>query len=48
MIMVTHSSVSGYFEGIMENLELMPVYYPGWVMRLYYDLDDSDPISKVG
>jgi len=26
-----------YFKGIVENLELMKKYYPGWVMRLYYD-----------
>ena len=39
--------ISGYFEGIVGNLELMPLYYPGWVMRLYYDLDDRDPITKV-
>ena len=39
--------ISGYFEGIVGNLELMPVYYPGWTMRLYYDLDDRDPITKV-
>ena len=26
---------------------LVPIYYPGWVMRLYYDLEDGDPISKV-
>ena len=37
----------GYFEGIVGNLELMPTYYPGWIMRLYYDLDDNDPITQV-
>ena len=26
---------------------LVPIYYPGWVMRLYYDLEDRDPITKV-
>ena len=40
-------SFSGYFEGIVGNLELMPTYYPGWIMRLYYDLDDKDPITQV-
>ena len=39
--------IKGYFEGIIGNLELMPIYYPGWVMRVYYDLEDEDPISKV-
>ena len=41
------SFVKGYFEGIVGNLELMPIYYPGWVMRVYYDLDDDDPITQV-
>ena len=26
---------------------LVPIYYPGWVMRLYYDLEDGDTITKV-
>ncbi len=34
----------GYFEGIIENLKLMPIHYPGWIMRLYFDLDKSDPV----
>lgn len=29
----------GYFEGIRTNLELMATHYPGWVMRVYYNLD---------
>ena len=24
----------------------MPKYYEGWVMRLYYDLDPTDPVFK--
>jgi hypothetical protein len=24
----------------------MPKYYPGWIMRLYYDLDKTDPVLK--
>jgi len=28
-----------YYQGIEENLKLMARYYPGWSMRLYYDLD---------
>ena len=27
-----------YFQGIKANLNQMPMYYPGWVLRLYYDL----------
>ena len=40
--------ILGYFEGIVGNLELMPIYYPGWVMRVYYDLDDDDPGQPAG
>ena len=40
------SKKKGYFEGIVGNLELMPKYYPGWVMRLYYDLNKKDPVFK--
>jgi len=36
--------VKGYFEGIGENLKLMPMHYPGWIMRLYFDLDRKDPV----
>ena len=39
--------IQGYFDGIVGNLMLVPIYYPGWVMRLYYDLEDRDPITKV-
>ena len=37
----------GYFDGIIGNLELLHVYYPGWVIRLYYDLDSDDFLTKV-
>ena len=36
----------GYFEGIEGNLNIMPQYYPGHTMRVYYDLDDSDEILQ--
>ncbi len=39
--------IKGYFEGIVGNLELMRTFYPGWTMRLYFDLDDSHPAKKV-
>ena len=32
--------------GIRENLKLLAVYYPKWVMRLYYDIDMKDPLLK--
>lgn len=34
----------GYFEGIKGNLKLMPKYYPGWTMRVYFDLNKGDAI----
>ena len=37
----------GYFEGIRDNLRLMPYYYPGWIMRLYHDLSNDEPSMKV-
>jgi len=45
-IHTSESKKKGYFEGIAGNLELMSTYYPGWVMRVYYDLDDNDPITQ--
>ena len=33
----------GYFQGIQANLDLMLKYYPGWQMRLYFDLGENDP-----
>ena len=29
-----------YFTGIKENLELMRKFYPGWTMRLYYEVNE--------
>ena len=40
------SKMKGYFEGIVGNLKLIPKFYPGWIMRLYYDLDINDPVLK--
>ena len=30
-------------EGIEENLALVPAHYPGWLVRVYYDLAAGDP-----
>ena len=42
----------GYMDGIAGNLNLMEKFYPGWVMRLYFDLDgeqnQSSPLLKGG
>ena len=40
------SKSRGYMEGIKENLDLMPKYYPGWIMRVYFDLDPKHPVLK--
>ena len=37
----------GYFSGIVENLRLMPIYYRGWVMRLYHDFRVGDQAMTV-
>jgi len=42
---VQHKS-KGYLQGIKDNLKALPKFYPGWVMRLYYDLPPSDPILE--
>ena len=41
-----HAKAKGYFEGIVGNLKLMPKYYPGWIMRVYYDMDAAHPVLK--
>ena len=33
-----------FYLGIKDNLALVPKFYPGWNIRLYYDLDDDDPL----
>jgi len=35
-----------YFSGIEENLALLPTFYPGWTIRLYYDLEEGDPLLE--
>ena len=41
-----HSRAKGYFEGISENLSLISIYYPGWLMRLYHDVEKHDLVMK--
>ena len=36
-----------YFEGIVDNLSLMKEYYPGFVMRLYYEAAYPQTESKL-
>ena len=30
-------------QGIADNLDLVPRHYPGWIIRVYYDLEPEDP-----
>ena len=39
-----YSKKRGYFQGILNNLEVMPRFYPGYSMRLYYDIDKNGKI----
>jgi hypothetical protein len=39
-----HSKMRGYFNGIQANLELIPKFYPGWTIRLYFDLSKTDKL----
>ena len=34
-----------YFKGILENAQVLNDFYPAWTIRLYHDLEKSDPIS---
>ena len=38
------SQAKGYFEGIKGNMEIITKHYPGYVMRLYFDLVSEHPI----
>ncbi|XP_059090103.1 uncharacterized protein LOC131885916 [Tigriopus californicus] len=33
-----------YYQGIIDNLGLMNKFYPGWIMRLYFDLNLGDDL----
>ena len=35
-----------HLQGIEENLALVPVHYPGWTIRVYYDLEAEDPVLR--
>ena len=32
-----------FLDGIKRNLDVMPMLYPGWIMRVYINLDVNDP-----
>ena len=42
------SRLKDYIGGIKENLDSIPKYYHGWVMRLYIDFSSQDPrLQKI-
>ena len=43
------SSTRKYFLGIKENLDLMRKFYPGWTMRVYYQVNEyqGDVMKKL-
>ena len=36
----------GFYVGIKGNLQKMEQFYPGWIMRLYHNMDQNDPMLK--
>ena len=36
-----------FFAGLEINLELLPQHYPGWVIRLYHDIEEKDPLMDT-
>jgi len=38
---------TGYFQGIIGNLDLMDILYPGWIMRLYVSNSKLDEDSMI-
>ena len=38
---------TSFFQGIADNLDLMPHHYPGWIIRVYYDLEPDDPELRL-
>ena len=41
-----------YFDGIAKNLKGIQKFYPGWIMRLYYQIDQNsrnmESLCKLG
>ena len=41
------NNVSGFFfNGFQINIDLLPKHYPGWVIRIYHDIEDTDPLME--
>eukprot|EP00096_Caligus_rogercresseyi_P007457 TRINITY_DN25318_c0_g1_i1.p1 TRINITY_DN25318_c0_g1~~TRINITY_DN25318_c0_g1_i1.p1 ORF type:complete len:364 (-),score=14.41 TRINITY_DN25318_c0_g1_i1:7-1098(-) len=43
----TDKSHRDYFEGIAENLRLMKEFYPGFIMRLYFQAHEEDAMRRL-
>lgn len=43
----TKSKERKYFQGIADNLDLLPHHYPSWIIRVYYDLEPDDPELRL-
>jgi len=37
-------SLPAYYDGLEENIQLCEIYYPGWQLRVYHDLSQTDPL----
>ena len=41
------NNVSGFFfTGFQMNVDLLPKHYPGWIIRIYHDIEDTDPLIE--
>ena len=36
-----------YFQGFQTNIDLLTKHYPGWVIRVYHDIEESDPLTRI-
>merc|ERR1712142_405965 len=42
------NNVSGFFfKGFRINIDLLPKHYPGWIIRIYHDIEESDPLMET-
>ena len=42
------NNVNGFFfKGFQTNIELLPMHYPGWVIRIYHDIEEGDPLNDM-
>ena len=42
------NNVNGFFfKGFQTNIDLLTKHYPGWVIRIYHDIEESEPLTKM-